>query len=603
MIETLAQMWHNFHFIRPLWLLALIPALGLLWWLARGAAAPGAWSRVVDAHLLPHLLHSTGQRAGLAMVYILGAAWLLAVLALAGPSWSKLPQAVYRAQNARVLVLSLAPTMDARDVAPSRLARARLKVLDVLARQGEGQVALIAYAGEPYVVAPLTEDAKTIAALVPVLTTDVMPVAGDQLSAALHKAGELLAQAGVPQGEVIVIADSAGDVPAGDDAAQLRAAGHRVSVLAVGTSDGVPVTAPGRGYLKDAAGAIIIAKLELQPLQQLARTGGGRFAQLGSDDSDLEQLLGAPPATRATDHARRVDGSSERWRDQGPWLVLILLPLVALLFRRGWWVAGLAALLIVPPQPAYAFEWSDLWSRPDQQAQRALQQQDYARAAELFEDAQRKGAAFYRAQRYDDAAQAFAQERSADAYYNHGNALAKAGQLQQAQAAYQEALRLLPDHEDARFNNALVEKMLESQPPPPSKSTAENQQQDAQRQNSPPSPGEESAQAPPPQQPNEDGAGRDKKSESNQAGKAAAPPQQPDKPPEQKSAAGKPSEPPENKEGQAQQQAAAARDASKREAEQAMEQWLGRVDDDPGGLLREKFRREHLRRLQRGAKP
>ena len=598
MIQTLL---HNFHFLRPFWLLALIPALWLLWKLARETAASGAWSRVVDAHLLQHLVVNTGQRTSAAMYRVLGVVWIIAALALAGPSWSKLPQAVYRAQNARVVVLSLAPTMDASDVAPSRLARARLKILDLLAQQGEGQVALVAYAGEPYVVSPLTEDAKTVAALVPVLTTDLMPVAGDDLSAALRKAGELLAQAGVPQGEVIVIAGSAGDAAADQGAAALRTVGHRVSVLAVGSRDGAPVTAPGRGYLKDASGAIIIAKLELLPLQRLAQSGGGRFAQLASDDTDLEQLLSAAPKTRNTDHARRVDGSSEQWRDEGPWLVLLLLPLVALLFRRGWWVAGLAALLIAHPEPSYAFEFSDLWLRHDQQAQRALQAQDYPRAAQLFDDPQHKGEALYRAQRYDEAAQAFAQDHSADAHYNHGNALAKAGQLEQAQAEYQEALRLVPNHQDARFNKALVEKMLERQPPK-SESTADKQQQQQQQQNSQPTPGKESAQGQP-SPPNKDAAGLDKNPENTPADNAAAPAEEPGKQAEQKSnAAGAPQDPSENKSAQARQKADRVRDEGKRESSQAMEQWLGRVDDDPGGLLREKFRREHVRRLQRGAK-
>ena len=600
MTETLTHLWHNFHFIRPFWLLALLPTLWLLWQLARATAGSGAWSRVVDAHLLQHLVHSTGQRASVAMYGVLGAAWVIAVLALAGPTWSKLPQAVYRAQNARVVVLSLAPTMDARDVAPSRLARARLKVLDVLARQGEGQVALIAYAGEPYVVAPLTDDAKTIAALVPVLTTDLMPVAGDQLSTALHKARELLAQAGAPHGEVIVIADSASDAAASSAAAEVRAAGHRVSVLAVGTSDGVPVTAPGRGYLKDASGAIIIAKLELQPLQQLAQIGGGRFAQLSATDADLEQLLGSSPTTRNTERARRIDGSSERWRDEGPWLVLLLLPLLALLFRRGWWVAGLAALLLVPPDAAHAFEWSDLWLRRDQQAQRALQQQDYPRAAQLFDDPQHKGTALYRAQRYDDAAQAFAQGRSPDAHYNHGNALAKAGQLEQALAAYEETLRLFPNHPDARVNKELVEKILKRQPPPPSSQAAGDEQQP--QQNSQPTPGNESAQPQPqpqPPQPHDTVSGGDKKTAGKQADTAPAQPGQPGKPPEQQSSTAA-SESPENKGAQ---DAARTRDDGQRESAQAMEQWLDRVDDDPGGLLREKFRREHLRRAQRGARP
>ncbi len=596
MIETL---WHNFHFMRPLWLLALIPALWLLWRLARDAAAPGAWARVVDAHLLQHLVvRFGGQGASVAMVRVLGAAWIIAVLALAGPSWSKLPQAVYRAQNARVIVLSLAPTMDARDVAPSRLARARLKVLDVLARQNEGQTALIAYAAEPYVVSPLTEDARTIAALVPVLTTDLMPVAGDQLGAALQQARALLEQAGVPQGEVTVIADSAGDASARRVAAEVRAAGHRVSVLAVGTSDGVPVTAPGRGYLKDASGAIIIAKLELQPLQQLASAGGGQFAKLGPDDSDLEQVLGSPSPTRATDHARRVDGSSERWRDEGPWLVLILLPLVALLFRRGWWAVGLAALLMAPPEVSHAFELSDLWLRRDQQAQRALQAQDYPRAAQLFSDAQHKGTALYRSQRYEDAAQAFAQGGSADAHYNHGNALAKAGQLEQARAAYQEALRLSPDHQDALFNKTLVEKMLEQQSPPSEASAEDQQQQESQQQNSPPKSGKDSPQAQ--QSPSNDAApGHDKKPEGQRADKSESAGQRAEA---KSGAADKPQDASEHQGAQARQKAENARDDGQREASQAMEQWLGRVGDDPGGLLREKFRREHVRRAQRGVR-
>ncbi len=599
MIQTF---WHNFHFLRPFWLLALIPALWLLWKLMHAPAAAGAWTRAVDAHLLRHLLVSTGHRTGVAMHGLLGALWIMAALALAGPAWSKLPQAVYRAQHAHVVVLSLAPTMDARDVAPSRLARARLKILDFLARQGEGQVALIAYAAEPYVVSPLTEDAKTIAAQIPVLTTDLMPVAGDQLGAALHKARELLLQAGVPQGEVIVIAGSAGDAAALGAATELRSAGHRVSVLAVGTSDGVPVTAPGRGYLKDGSGGIIIAKLELQALQQLARAGGGRFAALAADDADLNQLLAAPSATRSTERARRVDGSSERWRDEGPWLVLCMLPLVALLFRRGGWVAGFAVLLMLPPGTSYAFEWSDLWLRRDQQAQRALQAQDYGRAAQLFDDAQHKGEALYRAQRYDDAAQAFAQDDSADAHYNHANALVKAGKLEQAQAEYQEALRLFPNHQDARFNKALVDKMLERRPPPPQAAENQQQQQNPAQQKSPTA-GNEPSQTPP-SATEEKAPGADKNTESAHAGDPAAQPEQAGKKPEQKpNGAGTAQDPAEKKLAQAQQGTAVQPDDGQRESAQAMEQWLGRVDDDPGGLLREKFRREHMRRLQRGTKP
>lgn len=608
------EMAQSFHLLRPGWLLALIPAAALVWMLARPGADDRGWERVVDAHLLRHLLGPSNSVRRHGVLALLSVALLIAVLALAGPAWSKAPHATYRAQQARVIVLSLAPSMDAADIAPSRLARARLKVLDILARQREGQTALIAYSGEPYVVAPLTEDAKTIAALVPVLTTDLMPVAGDVLSTALQRAAELLARANTQAGTVIVITDSPGDAPSSQAAGALRKAGHRVSVLAVGRADGAPIPQAGGGFLKDAGGAIVVHKVDEPALMKLASIGGGAMAALSVDDSDLAIVLGAADSARAEFETKASASAVTQWRDEGPWLVWLLMPLVALLFRRGWLVTVAVVTIAAAPWPSHAFELEQLWLRKDQQAQRALRAEDYERAAELAEDPLRKGEALYRARKYEQAAEAFAQVDSPDGHYNRGNALAKSGRYADALAAYEAALRKIPNHADAKHNRALIEELLKRDPPPQSaadQQAADQQQGQQRRQQKQNQQQQQQSQAQSSARDTGDGMQGaqdarpgDQNAAASNSKKEAAQAAQPDiekkSPAPVDQAASRPEAAPARDGGS---EAAANNDSPEdREARQAAEQWLGRVPDDPGGLLREKFRREHLRRLQNEAR-
>ena len=121
-------MFDDFHFLRPLWLLAAAPLAFLLWRMSRGDGSSDIWDEVCDLHLLPYLLvGSTLQRRW--WLRIVGLAWLLCVIALAGPTWSQLEQPIYKGRTARVIVLDLSLSMDADDLKPSRLTRARFKVL------------------------------------------------------------------------------------------------------------------------------------------------------------------------------------------------------------------------------------------------------------------------------------------------------------------------------------------------------------------------------------------------------------------------------------------------------------------------------------------
>ncbi len=613
----MTEFFGNFHLLRPLWLLALVPAVAAIWMLARQSAASRGWEKIVDEHLLRVLLGAPNSLARRGLLTGFGALLILTIVALSGPTWSRAPQATYRAQSATVLILSLSPTMDAGDVAPSRLVRGRLKVLDILARHREGQIALIAYSGEPYVVSPLTEDAKTIAALVPVLSTDIMPNAGDKLSAALDRAGQLLAQANAAHGLVVVVTDSAGDAPAIQAAARLRDAGHRVSVLAVGLSEGAPVPIRGGGFLKDASGAIIVHKLDAVALERVASHGGGAFSTLSTDDTDLTAVLAATSSPHPSSDVKSSDSAVTQWRDEGPWLVLILIPLMALLFRRGWLVAVFVVVLAGVPGQSQAFELEQLWLRKDQQVQRAMRAEDYSRAAELADDPLRKGEALFRDHKYAEAAEQFSKLESADGDYNRGNALARAGRYSEALSAYESALRRIPNHADAKYNRKLIEELMHRNPPPKSQDSSSDNQQQQQQQQSKQQQGSGQAQSNP-SSGSQDSASQDRNGtdarkdkgqgqnvdnkndqkqrgqDDSQNGKSA------EQRSENKDAAQAKSDSSDNVPEKAQGEMDGSDDARDREERQAADQWLGRVPDDPGGLLREKFRREYIRRLKRG---
>ncbi|MFC5524586.1 VWA domain-containing protein [Rhodanobacter ginsengisoli] len=454
MNEALQQ----FHFLRPWWLAALA-ALPLLYWLGlQRSTAQQALSRLVDADLLPHLLHGrAGNRSLPVWLFMVG--WLLSALALAGPSWNRIQQPLYASRAAQVVAISLSRHMLARDVAPSRLDRARYKARDLLASNRDGLNALIGYAGEAFVVAPLTSDANSLNDLLEAMAPDTMPEDGNNAAAAIALGVQLIHDGKAGGGSLVLITDQA-DAAAQAAARKARAAGVRVSVLGVGTSQGGPVPLPDGGFLHDADGRMVLAGRDDAALGALANAGGGRYVTMTADRRDIDALHGqlrAAPTTTATAQV------GDEWQDRGPWLLLPLLLIVALAFRRGWLLLLPLVLLPMLPATAEATTWQDLWQRPDQQAVQALREGHAKRAQRLARDPAWRGAAAYRAGDYPAAVLALQGQPGTDAAYNRGNALARAKHYQQAIKAYDEALKLDPANADARANRKAVEDWLRQQ--------------------------------------------------------------------------------------------------------------------------------------------
>ncbi|MHA6205158.1 VWA domain-containing protein [Dyella soli] len=451
--------WTQFHFLRPAWLLALLALPLLMALAARRYAGRDALARLVDAELLPHLLQGRDTRQRLPGT-LLAIGWILCSLAMAGPTWSRVAQPLYARRAAQVVALSLSQHMLARDVAPSRLDRARYKVRDLFAANHDGLNGLVAYAGEAFVVAPLTTDAGSLDDLLDALAPDTMPTDGDNAAQAIERGVALIRDAKVGRGSIVLVTDDAG-AAARVAARKASDEGVRVSVLGVGTPQGGPVPLADESFLRDEHGALTMARRQDSALRALAEAGGGRYVPLGEDRADIDSLRAAlradGPATLSTDQ------QGDEWQDRGPWLLLPLLPLVAMSFRRGW--VMLLPLVLLPwvPGTARADAWRDLWQRPDQQAATALERGDARQAQQLARDPAWRGAAAYRAGDYAAAAATLQDIATTDAQYNLGNALARQGNFQGALDAYAHALKLDPGNADARANRQAVEDWLRRQ--------------------------------------------------------------------------------------------------------------------------------------------
>ncbi|MGF1547178.1 MAG: VWA domain-containing protein [Thiotrichales bacterium] len=589
-------MINQFHFLEPLWWLALLPLAFAVWRLARHLRSDQAspWHRQVDAHLLPYLVVESGGRRGFGWALAaLACGGILAIAALAAPAWERMPQPVYRSPVAAVVVLELDSRMLAADLAPNRLERARFAIEDLLNRARDTQFALVAYAGDAFAVTPLTDDAATLKAQLRVLHPDLMPESGTRPERGLALAAELLRQSGRRSGQIVLIASDGGGARTLERARSLAAEGFATSVIAAGQPRNAELEAD--------------AELGLDPsaLSALAAAGGGQFFLLGGGDVAAQLNLGG--AETRIDADASAGDQAERWLNRGPWLLLPLLLLAALAFRRGWLVGiawGVVGPLLLTSAPgASALDWRDLWQRADQQAHAALDAGDYARARERATDPARHGAAAYRAGDYAAAVDAFAREDDATAAYNRGNALARLGRFDEALASYDAALGADPGFEDARFNRELVESLRkqQEQPPqsgqdaPPAGSDGEESQRD---------PGNDSAEGTARDDAESDGDPAapgvsaeatdtaDAPASGSDAADAAAQQQQADETvAEAREQAREPS-------AQDSDPSEMAADHLSPEQRQSVEQYLRRVPDDPGGLLRRKFLYQYQQRAR-----
>ena len=599
----------DFHFLRPLWFLGLIPAvlvLALFQWRKRSA---GNWAQIINPALLPFLMQGeTGKKRHSTAWLITGLAlvWLLSCISLAGPTWQQLPQPVHKEDSALIVVFDLSPSMLAEDIKPSRLVRARYKLIDILKKRREGFTALVVYGGEAHTVSPLTEDSNTIISLVPILHPTLLPEYGSNTEEAIEIALELAINGGYEQADILLITDGVARSAFGTIQSMVSQAGKfRLSILGVGTDQGAPIPLGDGGFVKDSRGAILIPKLGASSLQALSSAQGGNYQTITAGDSDIEQIL-AVTEQLFPDATRELDRSFDLWDDQGYWLAILLLPALLLSFRKGAVVTLVFAPLLFISHPVEALDWKDLWQTPDQQGAQALEDGDLEAAQSLFNDSQWRGSAAYKAGNYDQAIDDYLGAETADAHYNRGNSLAKSGDLEGAIEAYNQALKQHPEMEDAAANRDLVEKLKEQQ-----EESSEQQNQDQEKKDQDQDKKDQQDQDQNQQQEDGDTQPSDSSDEQQEQDQQDQQPEETEQEKEEREQAeqeAKEKEAQERKEKEQQEEAQkeeaqAEPTEEEKQAQQEIEQMLRRVPDDPGGLLRAKFRYQSRQRALEPKRP
>ena len=576
----------DFHFIRPYFLLGLL-LLPIFWFAIRKRANNTSdWGTAIAPELLKYLMPAQDVDGKKTPYYSLLVLLTATFISLAGPSWQEKPQPIVKLSDDMVVILDLSLSMLATDIKPNRLTKTKQKLQDLLKIRVEGNTALIAFSGDSHVVTPLTDDINTISANLPALDPFIMPVIGSRPDIAISQAISLLEQGNARNGRIILFSDGVTEAQANEISDLLDASGATLSIVAIGTEAGGPIDIPGRGYFKD-EGKVIIPKSDFSLFHTLATSHGGSLVSMSLDEKDLTQLdisgENFLKQINQEETERSIDKRFDSWEDMGYLLILIIIPLALFAHRQGA-LLSIFIVFLIPSQNAEAFEWNDLWITKDQQAQKRLDQGDHNGAAELFESPAHKANAQYMSGQFESAAENYGQGETVNDLYNRGNALAQQQKYDEALSLYKQALNQEPTHEDSLHNKSIVERLLEQQNQDQQNQDQQNQDQEQQNQD----------------QQNQDQQNQDQQNQDQQNQDQQNQDQQNQ---EQQSQDQKEAELSEEEKAEKEKEREKARLEAQSQAEklsdeekQSYEQWMRRVPDDPGGLLRRKFEQQSIER-------
>lgn len=459
----------NLHFANPAWLwgIVAVPVVWLLFVLFYRPYHPlKKLEQFIDSHLLPFLLigNQKGNRSYVKALILWSFVWACLTLSLAGPRWNFREIEVLSKDQSLVILLDLSESMNANDIKPSRLIRAKQKIEDLLNKSTGVKIGLVAFAADPHMISPLTDDKETIRHLLPSLDTNLIYIQGSKLSSALDMASVMLDSEPGTNKAVLVISD--GELEDGSalaSAKKIAAKGVHIYSMGVGTTEGAILQdKEGNSIRKN--GSPILSKLMKSQLEEISKIGKGRYLNPYGEEEEviLKQLSDRANAMNA--------GKTNRLWDEGYYVFIFpVLPIFLWWFRKG--VMFLIPFLVLFPSMRLQADLKDFnkhyFMNAEEAAQAAFDDDDFKTAASEFQDPYRKGVAYYKAGDFAEAEKMFRQssrpEVAADAGYNLGNALVKQNKLKKAITAYEKVLKKWPDHTQAKENLEVVKKILEQQ--------------------------------------------------------------------------------------------------------------------------------------------
>ncbi|MGF7132622.1 Ca-activated chloride channel family protein [Paraburkholderia sp. EB58] len=452
-----------FHFLRPLWLLLLIPAILLpVCWFRRNNVRT-RWRNIIAPELLEHLIVGYSARRRVQPIHTLALLIAIGAIAVAGPTWEQERPPFNQDQAPLVVVLELAHSMDATDVAPTRLERAKQKLLDLAAARKGARTGLVVFSSTGHLVVPPTADPAMLELYVPALSPSLMPADGKNVTAGLEIAERLLANDPVA-GTIVFMTDGFDENQTDAFVQKAKQSRQQLLWLAVGTENGGPIRGADGMIAMDPEGHPLMGTFDAAGIKKVADEADIPLASMRVDNDDVVWVQHRARAWLAqADESKRVP----RWKEAGYWLVVPLLLLGLWGFRKGWTVKWLPVILVAlasgaTPHIAHAasWHWQDLFATHDQQGRWSFEHGDFRTAAQRFDDPMWKGRAQYLAGDYAGALETFSRLKTAQAYFYQGNTLAHLEDYTGAIKAFDNALALEPGLRQAAANRQLMRQLL-----------------------------------------------------------------------------------------------------------------------------------------------
>ncbi len=453
----------SFHFLRPLWLLMLIPSILVFVILQRQQGTLKQWKKLIAPHLLNHLIVGAEHKSRFRPIHALLIVCLLVSVALSGPTWKIEPSPFTEDTASLVIALDLSASMNAIDIQPTRLQRAQQKVHDLLLLRKGARTGLIAYSGSAHVVLPPTNDPEIFETYLNALRTDIMPVKGKDPTRALSLAMEIIKRDEAP-GTILFITDSISKEYLPFFVEHTHKSRVKILVLGIGTTKGGPILISKNKYLKDKSGLTVVSKLDRDELVALSDKTGAYVTTVTVDDSDVRRIN-----SRIEGHLKSVQSEDEntRWKDFGYYIVIPVALLSLLWFRKGWTIqfAMILVFLAITFQPSTAlagnYSLENLFLTSDQQGRYYFEEGKYEEAAKRFNDPLWKGISFYMNENFEAAINEFVKVHTPEGYFNLGNSYAHNKNYEQAINSYDSALKLKPDYDKTRVNMEIVQALLD----------------------------------------------------------------------------------------------------------------------------------------------
>jgi Ca-activated chloride channel family protein len=449
--------WNDFHFLRPVFLWLLIPAVIVLIVGLFGIREEVKWKNVIAPHLRNYIIKKGSENIKRRMQILSFIVIAIAILGIAGPTWDTVEIPGQTLETPVVVLLDMSQSMMAEDIQPNRLERAKFKITDLLDANPRARIALVGFSGTAHTIIPLTSDYQIIKSHLDGLSPQMMPFPGTNLEDALLMVDTITAVTKAPA-TIILFTDDFDDNTFTLIQQFSQQHNSKFEIMPVNTLSGSDVPNPnGNGVFKDKSGENVHSSLNTEILGKINSLNNVDVHQLTLDNSDMELL--AKNISSNLEFKEQDEKKEDDWKDRGLWLVIPFAVFLLMWFRKGWVIYSLAIFMVLS-SCSTDYRFADLWFTKDYQAQQLYNQGKFEEAAELYADPLHKGVAYFKSGNFGEAINYFSKDTTAEGAYNLGLAYLKNGDYAAAELAFGKAVEMDPEMESARKSKDAVTQLM-----------------------------------------------------------------------------------------------------------------------------------------------